>query len=73
METTLITLALAFTLGMFINELLTRIQAVYGVLRIDHSNTDKDLYRLEIDDIDILSKRRFVILKVENDADLSQK
>lgn len=44
-----------------------------GTLKIDHSNPEKDVYRFEIDNLDKLSKRRRVILKIDNKADLSQK
>lgn len=44
-----------------------------GVLKIDHSNPEKDVYRLEINDLDSLSKKNNIILKVDNDSNLSQK
>ena len=44
-----------------------------GTLRIDHSDPVKDIYRIEIDDLDGLIKKKHVILKVDNNADLSQK
>ena len=44
-----------------------------GTLRIDHSDPEKDVYRIEIDDLDGLSKKKHVILKVDNNANLSQK
>lgn len=44
-----------------------------GTLRIDHSDPAKDVYRIEIDDLDGLSKKKHVVLKVDNNADLSQK
>ena len=44
-----------------------------GTLRIDHSDPEKDVYRIEIDDLDGLSKKKHIILKVDNNADLSQK
>ena len=44
-----------------------------GTLRIDHSNPEKDVYRFEIDDIENLHKKKFIVLKIDNDADLSQK
>lgn len=44
-----------------------------GTLRIDHTDPEKDVYRFEIDDIDKLSKKKRVVLKVDNNADLSQK
>ena len=44
-----------------------------GTLRIDHSDPEKDVYRIEIDDLDGLSNKKRVILKVDNNANLSQK
>lgn len=44
-----------------------------GVLRIDHSNPEKDMYRFEIDDLENLSKKRRIVLKIDHNADLSQK
>ena len=41
-----------------------------GILKIDHSNFEKDVYRIEIGDLDILPHKKHIILKVENDADL---
>lgn len=43
-----------------------------GVLRIDHSNPEKDMYRFEISDLDGLSKKKHIVLKVDNYATLSQ-
>ena len=43
-----------------------------GTLRIDHSNPEKDVYRIEIDDLDALSRKKKVILDVDNSAILSQ-
>ena len=42
-----------------------------GILKIDHSNFKKDVYRIEIGDLDILPHKKHIILKVENDANLS--
>lgn len=41
-----------------------------GTLKIDHSDSKKDVYRIEIGDLDILPHKKHIILKVENDADL---
>lgn len=43
-----------------------------GTLKIDHSNPEKDVYRLEIDDLEGLSKKHKIVLKVDNSANLSQ-
>lgn len=48
------------------------IRRTYGTLRIDHSNPEKDVYRFEIDDIDSLSRKKRIVLKVDNHAILSQ-
>lgn len=43
-----------------------------GKLKIDHSNPEKDLYRLELDDLDKLSKKKIIVLKLDHKANLSQ-
>ena len=43
-----------------------------GTLRIDHSNPEKDVYRIEINDLEDLSRKKRVILDVDNSAILSQ-
>lgn len=48
------------------------IKRVCGTLRIDRTNPEKDLYRFDIDDLDSLSKKKRIILKVDNNADFSQ-
>lgn len=44
-----------------------------GTLKIDHSNPEKDVYRLEFNDLDVLATKKTVILKIDNKADLSHK
>lgn len=44
-----------------------------GTLKIDHSNPKKDVYLFEMDDeLEDLSKSKRIILKVDNNAHLSQ-
>lgn len=67
-----------YWLGMFIGCIVTILIFLIcyhtaGTLRIDHSNPEKDVYRFEIDNLDGLSKKKHVVLKVDNNADLSQK
>lgn len=66
-----------FTLGVIVGFVLCAINAIAtlfsGTLKIDHSNDEKDVYRLEIDNFDNLDKRRYIILSVDHNADLSQK
>lgn len=66
---------IGFVGGMVIGSILSRLifwlRSKKGILRIDHSNPEKDIYRFEIDGIVDNSTKRFV-LKVDHDADLSQ-
>lgn len=59
-------------IGFVAGVLITRRVKPDGVLRIDHSNPAKDTYRFEIDEIEQLSKKTYIQLKVDNDAVLSQ-
>lgn len=47
----------------------------HGTLQIDHSNPEKDVYRFNMSEkyLDKLSKKKYIELKIEHDADLSQK
>ena len=44
-----------------------------GTLKIDHSDPEKDIYRIDINDLDKLSKKKLIILKNDNYSDHSQK
>ena len=46
---------------------------VVGTLKIDRTNPEKDVYRFEVDNFDALNDKKMVFLKVDNDANLSQK
>ena len=37
-----------------------------------HKPSDKDVYRIDIYDLDELSKKKEIVLKVDNNANLSQ-
>lgn len=43
-----------------------------GTLKIDQISSNKDVYRFEIDNLDKLSKRKYILMKVDPNADLSQ-
>lgn len=59
-------------IGVIISWLFCAVTRVSGVLKIDHSNPEKDIYRIELKDLDSLSKKHRVVLKVDHNADLSQ-
>lgn len=59
--------------GAVMTNLLKLVHTSFGTLRIDCSNPDKDLYSLEVDDLDKLSKKKCVSLKIVRTATFSQK
>lgn len=63
-------------IGIFAGSLITSIiffiKSSSGTLKIDHSNPQKDVYRFEIKDLDKLNKKKYVRLKIDNNANLSQ-
>ena len=58
--------------GIF-SAILVKVRRSYGTLKIDHSNPEKDIYRFDVNDLDGLSNKKRITLKVDNHADLSQK
>ena len=61
----------SFLFGVFVGVVFTRLRTS-GTLQIDHSNPEKDIYRLNLNDLDSLEKKRHVVLDVDHDANLSQ-
>lgn len=59
-------------IGSIIYAIIQGVSMAHGTLRIDHSDPEKDVYRLEIGDLDKLNKKRYVELKIDHHADLSQ-
>ena len=63
-------------IGIFTGSLITSIiffiKSSSGTLKIDHSDPQKDVYRFEIKDLDKLNKKKYVRLKIDNNANLSQ-
>jgi hypothetical protein len=55
-------------LGMVIVNAVRDCSSAKGVLKIDHSNPEKDVYRFEIDRIESLNKKKRVVLKVDHNA-----
>lgn len=61
-------------IGMFVSYMVLIGKTAYGTLRIDHTDPEKDLYRIDINgNFDNISKEKRIVLKVDNDANLSQK
>ena len=69
--------SLSFFVGLFaglvLMYLINRLNTTNGTLKIDKSNPEKDLYRFEIDQIENVHKKKRITLKIDPNADLSQK
>lgn len=65
-------LLLGVLVGSVITVCVCLLKSSIGVLRIDCSNPEKDTYRFDLKDIDKLSKKKLIVLKVDNKADLSR-
>lgn len=65
-------IAVSFVVGVLISVLFIDLRSGYGTLQIDHSDPEKDLYRIVITtDLDKLPKKKRVVLKIEDNTDLS--
>ena len=58
--------------GSIISSIIQGIRVTYGTLKIDKSNLKTDVYRIYLNDLDILSKKKYIRLKIDANADLSQ-
>ena len=54
-----------FLSGIVLKTLIVNSKTKFGVLKIDRSKDEKDLYSLELGDLDSLEGKRRIILKVE--------
>ena len=62
-------LAFVFIFGIVIGLFAAGLMALrmqVGTLRIDHSNPVKDSYLFEIDDLDKITEKEFIILRVDS-------
>ena len=53
-------------IGIIIGSLLASSKTVIGSLIIDDTDENKDVYRIEIDNLDVLPKKKQILLKVRN-------
>lgn len=67
---------LYFTVGVIVGAIICalwqHVTMGHGTLRIDHSDFEKDVYRLEINNLDQLDRKNRLYVKVDHHADLSQ-
>ena len=74
MDSTIIVSILIYLAGFFTGGVVATCALYFkidGALKIDHSDSKKDVYRIEIGDLDVLPHKKHIVLKVENDANLS--
>lgn len=71
-KTNLVVGGLLAGVALFEAAIIWRMRKSRGTLQIDQRG-EKELYRFVIDDFDSLSKKKYVRLKVDSNADLSQK
>ena len=64
-------LIVGFVVGLLMDVIVRLLERPAGVLKIDRSNPEKDVYRFEIDDLDSLHKKKRIALKIDNDAAIS--
>lgn len=72
METSLL-IGFVFGLGFITNYLLMMTLYFNGKLEIDKHGEEKDIYRLNLSKIEKLDNRQYLILKIDKNADLTQK
>lgn len=72
MEWLIVGFVVGFVVGLLMMNVINRLlERPAGVLKIDRSNPEKDVYRFEIDDLDSLHKKKRIVLKIDNDAAIS--
>lgn len=67
---------LIFSLGIIIGVITTRlilqVSSAKAVLRIDHSNPEKDIYRLDLDNV-CSTNKKILLLKIDHRANFTNK
>lgn len=53
-------------IGYCLAHIFLRVKVVYGIFKIDRSDPNKDLYSIEIEDLDSLKGKKKVILTIED-------
>lgn len=68
-------IAVGVIIGSIVSNILFLITTrASGILKIDQTNPEKDLYSIEIlDDLDKLPRKRRIVLKIKSVKDTSQK
>ena len=66
-----ITFIVGIIVGIVLASLIYLACNTVGTLKIDRTSSEKDIYRIEINDLEELNHRSRIVLKVDHNADLS--
>ena len=55
-----------FLIGIVVGLLIANSKTIMGSLIIDDTDENKDVYRIEINDLDVIPKKKRILLKVTN-------
>lgn len=64
---------LVSSIASFLYRWLANLLFTDGILRIDRSDPEKDVYRIELNNLSSVHTKKRIILKIDSNADLSQK
>ena len=67
-----ILVVIGIVIGIILSFIFSKLFSEKATLQIDHSNPEKDLYRLNIYDFDALNRKKYIRVKIDHNADLSQ-
>lgn len=59
---------IGLVLGLALSTLIMSLRSTSGTFQINDSNPEKDIYKLEIEDLDSLRNKRFIVFKVKNES-----
>ena len=60
-------------IGALISNLFQYLMSGYGVLEIDHTNSEKESYNFIVKDLDDLDKKTHFMMRIEHRGDTPQK
>ena len=62
--------SLGIVIGSIVTQFILRTSSAKAVLRIDHSNLEKDIYRLDLDTV-CSTKKKTLLLKIDHHANFT--
>lgn len=64
---------IGMAVGAIIGCIFMKLYLTKGVLQIDKNDPEKDIYRICIDELESLDRKKYVMLKVDKHANVTQK